>query len=114
MSGGSMDYICFQVKEHVGCFEDKELDELLDDMAELLHEREWFLSGENCEGKWNLAKKEFKEKWLDGEEHMDYCKDCKHFTNGKENSFYGKCKYEKFCLTHKYEYGCDKFKGSDE
>lgn len=44
MSGGSLDYFYCQLEEHVGDFGDKELDELVNDLAELFHDREWILA----------------------------------------------------------------------
>ena len=35
MSGGSLNYFCYQLEEHIGDFGDKELDELVKDLAEL-------------------------------------------------------------------------------
>lgn len=110
MSGGSLDYVCYRVEEHVGCFGDKQLDDLLKDVAQLLHDREWYLSGDTCEGAWNLAKKEFKEKWLEGEYSQYYCRDCRHFRNESLDSHYGRCEFEKHCLVHEYESACKKFK----
>lgn len=109
MSGGSLDYVCFRVEEHVGCFGDKQLDDLLKDVAQLLHDREWYLSGDTCEGAWNLAKKEFKEKWLNGERDKYYCRDCTHFRLERLDSHYGLCEFDKRCLTHEYEITCERF-----
>lgn len=64
MSGGSLDYFCYTLEDHVGDFGDKELDELVKDLAELFHDREWFLSGDTCEGEWNEARDKFKAKWF--------------------------------------------------
>ena len=43
MSGGSLDYFYTMLQDHVGDFGDKELDELVADLAELFHDREWYL-----------------------------------------------------------------------
>ena len=99
MSGGSLDYFYSQLNDHVGDFGDRELDELVSDLAELFHDREWYLSNDYCEGEWNEARDKFKQKWFgDGaraeriEKYLDevkaevlqsfgvkhkYCKDCK-------------------------------------
>ena len=37
MSGGSLDYFSCQLEDHVGDFGDKELDELVKDLAALFH-----------------------------------------------------------------------------
>ena len=64
MSGGSLDYFYSQLQEHIGDFKDKELDELVEDLAKLFHDREWYLSGDYCEGTWNEARDNFKKKWF--------------------------------------------------
>ena len=38
MSGGSLNYFYGQLEEHIGDFGDKELDELVKDLAELFHD----------------------------------------------------------------------------
>ena len=64
MSGGSLNYFYSDVNEHVGDFEDRELDDLVKDLSQLFHDREWFLSGDTCEGNWNDARDAFKKKWF--------------------------------------------------
>lgn len=64
MSGGRLDYFYTSLREHVGDFGDKELDDLVKDLAELFRDREWFLSGDTCEGTWREARDEFKHKWF--------------------------------------------------
>ena len=45
MSGGSHNYICYRIEEDlVGQMEDKELDDLMRDIAELAHDLEWYHS----------------------------------------------------------------------
>lgn len=129
MSGGSLDYFYCQLNDHVGDFKDKELDNLVEDLAELFHDREWYLSGDICEGSWNEARDKFKQKWFgEGaraeriEKCLDetkaelfksfgictkYCKDCKNWAEEK-GSTYGNCKYHKHCLMHRCE-TCDKW-----
>lgn len=110
MSGGSMDYIGYQVKEHIGCFDDDKLNDLLNDMADLLHDREWYLSGDTGEGSWNLSKKAFAEKWFGEKDEKSYCRDCFHFSEPeKETSHYGRCAYKNTCLTHEYDSPCERF-----
>ena len=135
MSGGSLDYFYSTLEEHVGDFGDRELDDLVKDLATLFHDREWFLSCDTCEGKWNEARDNFKKKWFANGSRRDridkylsevreellksfglsgrYCKNCKNWTvNGDE---YGNCAYEKHCLMHRSE-SCDRFepKGAEE
>lgn len=128
MSGGHLDYFYSSLEDHVGDFGDKELDELVKDMADLFYEREWYLSGDTCEGDWNEARDKFKNKWFTklgrqerlekqikelrqafGLEKQNYCKDCKYWTS-TESSYYGRCKFEDCCLMHRSE-TCDKWEG---
>lgn len=131
MSGGSLNYFYCDLESHIGDFGDKELDELVKDLADLFHEREWFLSADTGEGSWNEARDKFKEKWFSEyrrqeriEKYLDelreevfkslglsdkYCKNCKNWTpEEKESSPYGKCNFEKHCFMHRCE-SCDKF-----
>lgn len=132
MSGGHLDYFCSDLESHVGDFGDRELDDLVKDMAALFYEREWFLSGDICEGKWNDARDAFKKKWFAEnarqeriETYLDavrdevlkslglsdrYCRNCSHWTQEKDDSYkeYGKCPYHESCLMHRSE-SCDKF-----
>ena len=129
MSGGSLNYFYGMLEEHVGDFGDRELDELVKDLATLFHDREWFLSSDTCEGNWNEARDKFKAKWFTEtgrQERIErylsdlteevrrsfgirpkYCKDCGHFTPEKKGSDYGKCDFETRCLMHRKEY-CEK------
>lgn len=134
MSGGSLSYFYCKLEEHIGDFGDKELDALVADLAELFHDREWFLSGDTGHGDWNEARDRFKEKWFTAhgrEERIEqylaefeeeirqtfgiskrYCKNCKHFTEDKKSE-YGKCEYDKHCLVHNSEQ-CKKFEARDD
>ena len=131
MSGGNLNYFYSDLESHVGDFGDRELDELVKDLAKLFYDREWFLSSDTNEGSWNEARDAFKQKWFaEGvrAERIDkyltdvkdeifksfgisnkYCKNCKHWTESdKDDSPYGKCDYYKQCLMHRCE-SCDKF-----
>ena len=129
MSGGSLDYFYFRLEEHVGDFKDRELDDLVKDLAQLFHDREWYLSGDTGEGNWNEARDKFKEKWFTPtgreeriEQYLDelkkevmqsfglekkYCESCKHWEKDSKSD-YGHCEFHKTCLFHKCE-TCDKF-----
>lgn len=129
MSGGSLDYFCYKLKEHIGDFGDKELDDLVKDLAKLFHDREWYLSSDIGEGDWNESRDEFKSKWFTQhgrqeriEKYLDefsnevrrmfgisnkYCEYCKHWKQESDRK-YGRCEYVKSCLMHKMEY-CDKW-----
>lgn len=139
MSGGSLNYFYCLLQEHVGDFGDKELDELVKDLAELFHDREWYLSSDTGAGDWNEARDEFKAKWFTEHGRQDrienylselgeeirqafgisehYCKNCKHWTMEKQyDGRYGDCAFVKGCVMHRSE-GCEKWEeknsGSD-
>lgn len=128
MSGGSLDYFYSYMEEHIGDFGDKELDALVKDLSKLFHDREWYLSGDTCEGHWNEARDAFKEKWFTkhgrqerieqylkeiGEEvrrsfgNGTYCQTCNHWTEDSDN--YGRCEYQKYCLVHRAESACERY-----
>ena len=65
MSGGSMNYVCCQIEEEcVGRMGDHEIDDLMKDVAKLVHDREWHLSGDTCEETYKEAVLKFKQKWF--------------------------------------------------
>ena len=64
MSGGSLSYFYAELQSHVGDFDDKELDDLVSDLADLFYVREWYLSCDKGEDDWNKARKAFKDKWF--------------------------------------------------
>ena len=131
MSGGSLNYFYGMLQDHIGDFGDKELDELVKDLANLFHDREWYLSADTGEGDWNEARDAFKSKWFTEHGRQDriekylaeiaesvrksfgiserYCKNCKHWTAEKgHDQRYGKCDYETCCLYHRGE-SCEKW-----
>lgn len=133
MSGGSLDYFYSSLEDHVGDFRDKELDHLVSDLSKLFHYREWYLSGDICEGEWREARDRFKAKWftdLGRQERIEkyiaefseevrqtfgmsnrYCKNCSRWT--EEDEPYGKCDINKHCLMHRSE-SCNKFEERHE
>lgn len=44
--------------------EDVELDDMMDDLCELLHDLEWYCSGDNDESDYRETVKKFKKKWF--------------------------------------------------
>ena len=67
MSGGSHNYICFRIEEDlVGRMHDRELDDLMADVAKLAHAVEWMDSGDTCEETYRKEVSAFKEKWFGG------------------------------------------------
>ena len=134
MSGGQLSYFYHSLEEHIGDFGDRELDELVKDLAELFHDREWYLSGDTGEGSWREARDEFKAKWFTELGRKDriekilkqlsselfdsfgfgvYCRDCVEWTPQGGSSYYGKCNLEKNCLKHRCD-NCDSFKEKGE
>jgi hypothetical protein len=128
MSGGSLNYFYYKLEEHVGDFGDKELDELVKDLAKLFHDREWYLSADYGKGSWIEARDEFKAKWFTEhgrqeriEKYLaeigddvramfgmsnDRCQNCKHWA--KVSDHYGKCDFKTGCLSHRSE-SCEKY-----
>ena len=125
MSGGSLNYFYSQLEDHVGDFEDKELDELVKDLAELFHDREWYLSADTGIGDWREARDEFKQKWFSEHGRRERierylteisdevreafgisnkrCEKCKHWKEKEDGDYYGKCEFKKNCLMHRSE-----------
>lgn len=134
MSGGSLDYFYCMLREHVGDFGDKELDELVKDLADLFHDREWYLSSDTGVGDWNEARDEFKAKWFTEHGRQErierylseiaeevrlafgigkrYCKFCEHWTPEKNDAYYGRCVFREHCLMHRSE-SCERFIAKD-
>lgn len=135
MSGGSLDYFYCQLREHVGDFGDRELDELVDDLADLFHDREWYLSGDYGKGDWNEARDKFKQKWFTDvgrQQRMEkafdeakaellqsfgletkYCKDCESWSVEDEMGDYGKCVFHTGCSMHRCE-SCERWKKKND
>lgn len=70
MSGGSFDYICFDLAHVADRIEDKEIKELTRDLANLLHDLEWYESGDYVRDTYERSLKEFKEKWFKGDRNV--------------------------------------------
>lgn len=72
MSGGHFDYVDSRLKSEIfgwtdrahDVFEDREISELVWDVLDLIHEYDWYKSGDNCEEKYLKAKAKFKKKWF--------------------------------------------------
>ena len=132
MSGGSLDYFYNDLESHAVDFDDMELNDLVKDLAKLFYAREWYLSGDTCEGKWREARDAFKKKWFSEntrkdrlEEYMKtmyekmldslglseaYCKNCEYWTpENIADGEYGDCDMVHGCLMHRSE-KCDRFK----
>lgn len=72
MSGGRFDYMDSQLKSEIfgwtdrpsNVFEDREISELVWDVLDLIHEYDWYASGDTCKETYLKAKAEFKRKWM--------------------------------------------------
>lgn len=135
MSGGSLNYFYHELQEHIDDFGDKELNELVFDLSELFHDREWFLSGDVGEGDWNYVRDRFKKKWFTEIGRKDriekylaefteeirrsfgisekYCETCKRWERKNPGSDYGNCELERHYLFHEKEH-CDKWERREE
>lgn len=69
MSGGSYDYTYNTVeREYCGLMYDAELDGMMEDLVKLLHDLEWWRSGDYGEEDYRETVDKFKQKWLRGED----------------------------------------------
>lgn len=67
MSGGSYSYIGSRLEDEcAGRMFDAEMNELIKDLSEVLHELEWWQSGDCLEETYRKSVTEFKEKWFKG------------------------------------------------
>lgn len=132
MSGGSLDYFYCTLQDHENDFGDKELNELVHDLAKLFHDREWYLSADTGVGDWNEARDAFKAKWFT--EHgrqariekylaqfteevresfgmaKNHCQDCKHWAKDAKSEYYGRCPFTRNYSHHRSEpCDCGKF-----
>lgn len=72
MSGGRFCFLDGQLKHEVfgwtqrptNVFEDREISELVWDVLDLIHEFDWYKSGDTDEKTWLKEKTEFKKKWF--------------------------------------------------
>lgn len=135
MSGGSLCYFYSTLQEHVGDFGDLELDDLVKDLAELFHDREWYLSADTGIGDWREARDAFKGKWFTEHGRQERiekyisaitdevresfgmngrrCVSCAHWTKKKDDGRYGWCDFEKHCLMHRSE-SCEKYEKREQ
>lgn len=65
MSGGSYNYIYATLSEECeGQMHDPEMDELIKDLCKVLHDLEWWQSGDTSEEKYRRTLSVFKRKWF--------------------------------------------------
>ena len=72
MSGGHFEYLDSRLKDEIfgyedkvkNVFEDREISELVFDVLDLIHEFDWYYSGDTDKETYLEAKAKFKKKWL--------------------------------------------------
>lgn len=79
MSGGWFDYLDNQLKHRIfgyndevrNVFEDREISELVFDVLDLIHDYDWYASGDTMRETYVQAKDKFKAKWfVNGDERV--------------------------------------------
>ena len=92
MSGGRFNYLNEELRSEIfgytdnpkNVFQDREISELVWDVLNLIHDFDWYASGDTCEDTYLKHKKTFKQKWLDNrgmrvrrivDEAIKQCKD---------------------------------------
>lgn len=73
MSGGHFDYIDGRLKSEIfgwdeiwhNVFEDREISELVWDVLDLIHDFDWYKSGDTSEERYLKSKAAFKKKWFE-------------------------------------------------
>ena len=64
MSGGAWDYASYKLDDLARQVEDKEISALMKDLAELVHDEEWYESGDYGRSDYLETLNKFKEKWF--------------------------------------------------
>ena len=65
MSGGSYDYICYKLEEQCeNNMHDAEMNDLIKDLCKVLHDLEWWDSGDISEEAYRKTLSAFKQKWF--------------------------------------------------
>lgn len=68
MSGGSYNYIYSTLKEEcAGYMHDAEMNDMITDLCEVLHDLEWWQSYDISEDKYRETLAKFKDKWFKGD-----------------------------------------------
>lgn len=65
MSGGSMNYIYYQLEEASDLTHDREIRDLLKDLSNLLHDEEWAYSCDYSMDSYYKSLRNFKKKWFE-------------------------------------------------
>ncbi len=64
MSGGEWEYASYKIYDIADRVEDKEIAELLKDLGELVHDEEWYESGDYSRADYVETLNNFKKKWF--------------------------------------------------
>ncbi len=65
MSGGSYNYMYYRIEdEYCDKMHDAELNEIIQDLVEVLHDVEWWQSADICEKDYRRTVDKFKRKWF--------------------------------------------------
>lgn len=64
MSGGSFNYGYIHLEEYFDKMEDTQLNEMLRDLQKVLHDVEWYTSGDISEKSYRETVTKFKKKWF--------------------------------------------------
>ena len=64
MSGGSMDYLCYKIENQLSYVDDLEIKDLMTDLVELMHDLEWWQSGDYGSDTYEETLSKFKAKWF--------------------------------------------------
>ena len=65
MSGGSYDYTCYTFQnQYEGAMFDEEMNDLIKDLYEVLHDVEWWQSADISEEDYRETVRKFKDKWF--------------------------------------------------
>ena len=67
MSGGSMEYLCYKIMNQLSYVYDPEIKDLMTDLAELMHDLEWWQSGDYDRDSYEETLSKFKAKWFKGD-----------------------------------------------
>ena len=68
MSGGSYSYIYIKLLEECeGRMYDDEMNDMIKDLADVLHDLEWWQSGDRSESQYRETLMKFKAKWFKGD-----------------------------------------------
>lgn len=64
MSGGHFEYRYYNIDPYLGNFEDAEIEELVQDVRDLMHDLEWYRSGDTSREDYLESIEVFKQKWF--------------------------------------------------